>query len=136
METAGMGNDRGEVKLLYVEDDPETRMVLEKLLRRKYPDLQVFAAGNGQEGLDLFHLHHPDFVITDITMPVMNGIEMSAAIKTTAPEVIIIAVTAHTNGEYLSQAKDLGITQYLMKPIQFKELFAAVEGALREIASR
>jgi YesN/AraC family two-component response regulator len=126
----------GEIKLLYVEDDDGTRAMLGKLLMQKYPALTIYTAANGKEGLELFHEHHPEVIVTDISMPIMNGIQMSAAIRESASEAIIIAVTAHTDTCYVSQSIDLGISHYILKPVHFGDLFAAIDSSVAAVSEK
>ncbi len=51
----------------------------------KFPDVELYTAENGKAGLDIFHEHAPDIVITDINMPVMDGIKMATEIKAAPP---------------------------------------------------
>jgi YesN/AraC family two-component response regulator len=69
------------IALLLVEDEPNARDMLKAMLARNYPGLRVYAAENGADGLDLFREHHPEIVVTDISMPVMNGIQMTREIR-------------------------------------------------------
>ena len=64
-----------ELTLLYVEDEEEIREQLSRFLRRRVGTL--YTAANGKEGLEMFRQHQPDLVITDIEMPIMNGLEMA-----------------------------------------------------------
>lgn len=124
------------VTILYVEDDEETRQLLENLLRKKYPGFTVHTARNGPEGIALFHEHRPDIVLTDISLPGMNGMEMAAEIKKTAPETIVIAVTAYSDVEYLAGTSDSDISHYIRKPVEFERLFAAVEKSVEVLVLR
>jgi YesN/AraC family two-component response regulator len=125
------------IKLLYVEDDVGTRGLIETLLRKKYPQVTLLVATNGAEGYSLFQEHRPDIILTDISMPFMNGIQMASEIRKSDTEAIIIAVTAYTDAEYLENAEDLKIS-HVMKPIQFKDFFCAIDksiGSLQGAAS-
>ena len=63
-----------EIKILYVEDDFIVRLSIANFLRRRCKD--VIEAKNGQQGLELYKQHNSDIVVTDIEMPVMDGLEM------------------------------------------------------------
>ncbi len=116
--------------LLYVEDEEITRTTVCTLLARKFPELSIRAAADGEEGLRLFCEIAPDLVVTDIRMPVMNGIEMSKRIMAIRGGVPIIVTSAHSDTEYLIECIESGITHYVIKPINMAKLFAAVESAL------
>jgi len=114
------------VSVLCVEDDGELRDSLSAALVLCYPGMTVYSAGNGADGLRLFREHHPEIVVTDISMPVMDGIQMSAEIKRSDPKAVIVAVTAVSDSKYLLRAIEIGINQYLLKPIDLKALLEAI----------
>ena len=94
---------------------------------------QVLSAGDGQEALDLARKHKPDFVLTDILMPRLDGFQLCRAIKTD-PALATIPVIFYT-GSYMEAADRefgtaLGAAAYLLKPLEPKELLAAVAKAL------
>ncbi|MCS4475152.1 response regulator [Clostridium botulinum] len=62
------------VKILYVEDEAITQIIVKKILKKISGKLYI--AENGQEGFELFKVYRPDIVITDLRMPIMNGIDM------------------------------------------------------------
>ncbi|MCT7609504.1 PAS domain S-box protein [Aliarcobacter butzleri] len=109
-----------KMTLLYVEDDDNTREELEYFLEKKV--LKLIVAKNGQEGLELFKKHNPDLVITDIQMPVMDGIQMIKAIKEINPQVQTVIATTFSDVEYLFEAIKLNISNYLTKPLDLYAL--------------
>jgi len=106
---------------LYVEDDDSIRdsflIILKKIFK------EVYVAKNGKEGLDLFKKYSPDIILSDIKMPIMDGLEMSKEIKTLNPDAYIILLTAFTDIEFLKQAIDLGVEGYITKPVDKKKLY-------------
>jgi YesN/AraC family two-component response regulator len=122
------------MSFLYVEDDPVTRNIMEKIFLMKLPDVKLLLAENGKVGLELYKKHAPRIVITDVNMPVMDGIEMAAQIKAINPGAIVIAVSAYNNTEYLLNAIEIGINHYVLKPIDFDKLFATIDKCLLGIA--
>lgn len=124
-----MSADKKGPLLLYVEDEAETRNLVEFAITTRYPQLQMVTAENGAAGLDLFRQFRPQVVLTDIKMPKMNGLEMGAEIKAIDPDVHLIAVTAHSDAEYLATASETGFSDYLFKPIEFRQLFACIDKA-------
>lgn len=118
------------ISFLYVEDDPVTRGIMEKIFRLKLPGVVLHVAENGRIGLELFKKHAPEIVITDVNMPVMDGIEMAAEIKAVNPAAIIIAISAYSNTEYLLNSIEIGISHYVLKPIDFDKLFATIDKCL------
>lgn len=120
--------------LLLVEDDRVTLEMLQLVLATKYPGDAVYAAGDGRAGIELFSKHTPGLVITDINMPVMNGIEMAQAIKAIRVDTQFIVLTAYSDRSYYEQFKDIGFRGYFLKPIEFKKLFALIDDYRAECA--
>ncbi|MFA7241345.1 MAG: response regulator [Sulfuricellaceae bacterium] len=117
------------LNVLYVEDEPAIRQQLIKLLSRRTGNLIV--AENGREGLDLFRLHRPDIVITDIIMPLMDGLEMAAAIKALDADTPIVVTTAFNDQEFFINAIEVGIDHYVLKPFTRESLLEAVRKAAK-----
>jgi len=108
--------------LLYVEDDEAILAVLEPMLTKAVDNL--YLARNGEEGLALFQAHKEniDLIITDITMPEMDGLEMSEAIREIKSRVPIVVTTALDDSSLLIRAINIGIDHYLIKPIRFNQI--------------
>jgi len=114
-----------EVSVLYVEDEPVTRSTIAAILERQIAT--VLQAGDGRAGLEAFKVHRPEVVVTDIRMPVMSGLDMAREIKALAPRTHIIVTTAHNDTEFFLDAIDIGIDQYVLKPVDRDRLFAAIK---------
>lgn len=108
------------LRLLYVEDDQPTREELAMMLEPWLGALYV--ATDGQAGLELFKSEQPNIVVTDIQMPVLSGLAMSGEIRRLNTEVPIVIISAYNDTEYLFRAIELGIDQYLTKPIHIERL--------------
>ncbi len=111
--------------ILYIEDDDITREQLSQFLQSQCKVL--YTATDGQEGLTLYKQFEPDIVITDIEMPVLNGLEMAKEIRKTSLSTQIIIITAYTKPEYLMEAVNLQLIQYLVKPISLKKITHALK---------
>ncbi len=81
-----------QFSVMHVEDDTSVRESLMRFLKRRFNT--IYSAKDGAEGLDLYTEHKPDIIITDIQMPVMDGIDMSRRIKELNSEALIIVTTA------------------------------------------
>jgi PAS domain S-box-containing protein len=121
------------ISILYVEDEAEAREMVSSMLTRKYPLLHLFTGEHGADGLRQFHDHRPEIVMTDISMPVMDGIKMSARIKELAPDTIIIAVTAFSDTPFLMDAIEIGFNHYVLKPIDYVALFAVLNKSIEAV---
>lgn len=113
--------------LLYVEDEAETRELIVEALKAYYPRLELLTAANGAEGLKLFREARPQLVLTDVRMPVMDGVQMAAGIKAIDPEAYIIALTAYNDTSFLSAAAEIGFSEYILKPVDYGLLFASID---------
>ncbi|RXJ90265.1 two-component system response regulator [Arcobacter sp. CECT 8983] len=106
------------LKLLFVEDEDDLIEIISDTLDKL--DTNYLTAKNGEEALKIIE-ENPDLsmVITDINMPVMNGLEMIEELKKRDINLPIIVMSAHTEIEYINKAKDLGVNDYLLKPFDF-----------------
>lgn len=114
------------LSLLYVEDEEEVRRELARYLSRRFARVDV--AANGQEGLALFREHGGyDIVVTDVRMPVMDGLSMAAAIREIEKEVPVIVITAYNEVDYFVRAIEIGIDRYITKPVDPRLLMEAIK---------
>ncbi len=116
--------------VLYVEDDDLGRAQTEMFLKRRVGKL--ITAVNGAQGLELFRTQPIQMVITDVLMPVMDGLTMAEEIRKLSPTVPIIVTTAFEQTDYLLKSIELGIEKYVVKPIRIERL----EHALLDCAHR
>jgi CheY-like chemotaxis protein len=126
VESTVAGNS--PLSLLYVEDEPTARDVVCTFVRKIFPDIQLYTAGNGKEGLERFKDLRPDIVVTDIIMPSMNGIEMARAIKALDCATQIVVTSAHCDMEYFIDSIEIGVNRYVMKPIDRDKLIESIKG--------
>ena len=87
-----------EFNILYVEDDEEVSLVFRETLNIFFN--KVYFAVNGLDGLEKFENNSIDLILTDITMPLMNGLDMSKEIKKINQDIPIIITSAHDDIEY------------------------------------
>jgi Amt family ammonium transporter len=113
-------------RILIVEDQPENRLLLFKLLEPLGVDLRQ--ASNGQEAVDIFQQWHPHLIWMDIRMPVMDGREATRRIKQTeaGQSTKIIALTAHALEDERREILASGCDDFLRKPYRDSEIFAAL----------
>lgn len=119
------------VSVLIVEDDLPSRIYISTILKGFVDD--VYVAENGAMGIDLFNKYHPDVIVSDIGMPQMNGLEMSRKIKAINTNQQIILTTAFDNKNYLIEAIDIGINQYITKPVQRNSIYEAIKRAAHTV---
>jgi YesN/AraC family two-component response regulator len=125
--------ERHGISILVVEDDKTTREFLGIIVNRKFPNLQLYFAENGNRGIELFKAYNPEIVITDIVMPEMDGAKMSSAIKTIKSDIKLIVVSGYDSKSYHEQFSEIGVNAFLTKPIDLQKLCAAIENCIDEI---
>jgi len=119
--------------ILLVEDESTVCLALSRILTREFPESTVYTAESGIAGLELFKQHSPEIVITDINMPIMDGIEMAEEIKAIRNDTKFIVITGYFDKNYLERFGEIGFVDYIVKPVDFNKLFAAIEKCLAEI---
>lgn len=119
--------------VLFVEDEKELRNALENAIGDEFGKFIV--ARDGDDGLKKFKKFKPDIVITDILMPIVNGLEMAKEIKQLSKETPIIILSAFSEKERLLKAIDVGIDKYLIKPIDPDELMLTLNLIATEMLS-
>ncbi len=118
-----------KLKLLFVEDEEDLLGIISDALTK----LQVnfLTATNGLEALKLIDEHDDiDVLITDINMPYMNGLDLIKNLQKNGLFMPVIIMSAHTETEYITKAKEYGVEEYLLKPfdfIKFIELITNME---------
>ncbi len=121
------------IEVIYVEDNVEAREVTEKIFQRFMKNLKT--AGDGVEGLELFRKRkeYIDLVITDISMPNMNGLDMLKEIKKINPRVHSVIISAHNDTQNLVEAIDLGVEHFILKPIEHEKMLDTINTVLSKI---
>lgn len=119
-------------KILVVEDDPTTLKIITKILSNQ-PGFEVIGATNGKEGLLLAKDTNPDIIISDYSMPVMDGFELCAAVKSDKDleSTIFILLTAISETDKKVQGFDIGVDDYLVKPYNPSELISKIKAFLK-----
>ncbi len=118
------------ITILYAEDEKDLREVTHQIL--KGFTKKQYVAQDGAEGLELFKQHENeiDLIITDVNMPILNGLEMVKEIKKINMNIPIIVATAFSNKEYLLEAIDIGVDKYVLKPIDVAKLLQVMSQSL------
>jgi len=109
-----------KLTLLYVEDDASTREASMFLLENFFDTIVI--AENGKDGIEKFKENNIDIIITDINMPYLNGLEMTAEIKKIDQDSKVIIFSANMEPKYFTESIRLGVDGYLIKPIEIKHL--------------
>ena len=120
-----------DISVLFVEDEDVLRAIYERILNKFVKTL--FVAENGKEGLEKYKEHQPDLIITDIQMPVMDGLEMIEHIRSTDQNVRLVILSAYGETGYFMDAIKIGVNSFLLKPVETKKLIALVEDLAKGI---
>jgi CheY-like chemotaxis protein len=118
------------LKILTVDDSKTIRMIVKKAF--KPFDCQLFEAENGVEGLALAAKEKPDLIVLDITMPVMNGIEMLGKLKREEElkDIPIIMLTAESGKDNVLEIVKMGVKDYIVKPFKGEQLIERASGVV------
>ena len=119
------------LSVLYVEDDPVGATIIQKMLEPYFKS--VYGAADGSEGLCRFHLHGPDLIVTDLMMPVMDGIGMLQEIRKSNQRIPVVLMTASLEHMHLVEAINLGVSKFLAKPLRADALQRALMAVTREL---
>ena len=117
------------LKTVIAEDEQLTRTIIRARLE-KLGHTVVAEAGDGSQAIEAARMHHPDVIIMDIKMPVMDGIEAARAILAETPCAILF-LSSFNEQELVEQASETGALAYLMKPFRKEDLSPALEMAVR-----
>jgi two-component system, NarL family, response regulator LiaR len=118
------------ISIMLADDHPFIRQAL-KILLESEPDLKIIAeASNGAEAVELATKLHPDVVIMDIGMPVMNGLEATRQIKEKCPDVAILVLTVFTDNQHVLGILNAGAAGYLTKEVFGDEVTRAIRAII------
>ena len=115
--------------VLLVEDDSDSKKIMHDVLSDNFE--KVFTAQNGDEGLKKFKKYNPNMVITDVFMPISDGLDMTRYIKEISKDTPVIVLSAHSEKETLLKAIDVGVDKYLIKPIMADDLLKTIENVAK-----
>jgi two-component system cell cycle response regulator len=120
-----------DLTILYVEDDEVIGNLMARSIKREVKE--IYRAYNGIEGFELFKEYYPDIIITDIRMPLMNGLEMIQKIREIDMNIKILITSAFSDIDFLVSAIKYNTNGYILKPIDKSELFIALNDAAKSI---
>ena len=113
--------------VLLVDDEEEARKQVYDILSILFK--RVYSAKDGVEAFEIYKDEKPDIIITDLTMPRMNGFELMDLIRSVDMKQKIIVMSAHTETEVMVQAIKASVDGYILKPIESSQIFEAIEKA-------
>lgn len=121
-------------KVMAADDEAYIREALQKMISWEKMDCVLASIStNGQELIDQMEEEHPDIIVTDIQMPVLDGLEVCRYVYETCPETQVILLSAYSAFEYAKKAIKYSACEYVLKVSVLEELPKAVEKAIREL---
>lgn len=117
--------------VLVVDDDKQFTNVIKEILQKE--GYAVYAANDGKQGLDIISEHKIDIILTDIELPLINGMDLLEKAKKYYKDNEVIMITGHGNEELAVKALRRGAMNYLRKPIDLDELLIAVDHAKEKV---
>lgn len=119
---------------LLIDDEPLTTQALRKILETHFPTIEILGeATNGLKAWEIIQNRVPDFIISDIRMPNLDGLELLDKVRHAELPIKVILLTAYGEFEYARQALKLGASGYLLKPYIQSELIKEVFRVTKEI---
>ncbi|MDE7013183.1 MAG: response regulator, partial [Kineothrix sp.] len=116
------------MRAVIVEDEVLIREGLCKLMNKMFPEIVIDGmAGNGKDGLACVEEKKPDLVITDIKMPMMDGLEMLTRIQELGIFPKVIVLTAYSEFAYAQRAVKLGVCDYIIKPVVVPDFVQTIQ---------
>jgi CheY-like chemotaxis protein len=119
-------------RILIAEDFEDNRVALKLML--KLAGYDPLEAEDGQQAVELTEREHPNLVLMDISLPLLDGLQATRAIRANPrfQDLPIIIVSAHDSDQSREEARQAGGTGYVTKPIEFEDLKRVIEGQLAE----
>ena len=121
-------------KILIIDDENLVRSVINIALTNN--GYKVYEADNGKTGIQMFIDIDPDIVITDVNMPEMSGIEVTKNIKENKVDADVVIMTGYGTEELIIEALRAGASNYINKPVDFKELFNILDSIILKRENR
>ena len=115
--------------VLLVENNSDSKKIIYDILIDNFE--KVITAQNGDEGLKKFKKYNPNMVITNVFMPIIDGLDMAKCIKEISKDTPIIVLSTHCEKETLLKAIDVGIDKFLIKPIMPGDFLETIENVAK-----
>ncbi len=118
--------------ILVADDFLENRDILCRML--ELVGHRTVSAANGQEAIELAQAHHPDIILMDLSMPVLDGWEATTRLKAIDElhHIPVLAVTGHVTPHEIQRAFDAGCVDYIAKPVDFERLIGKVTSLVND----
>lgn len=126
-EIDSMQEEHSMYKLFIVDDEPEVTEGLKEAINwPEYNIAEVYTAINGKEAIECFERIEPDIVVTDISMPYMNGLQLTEWIRNHYPLTKVVIISGYDDFQFAKQAIHLQVEEYLLKPFSNEQLLDSI----------
>jgi two-component system, response regulator YesN len=122
-------------KVLIADDEKNIRLGIQAMIKREYPNLETFIAADGQESLEMINEIDPDILITDIKMPHLDGIQLIKEIQNRGKKTALVILSGYDDFAYAKEAIKNKVQDYLLKPVNRRELFNTLNTIIEELES-
>ncbi|MDF2906667.1 MAG: two component AraC family transcriptional regulator [Herbinix sp.] len=124
-------------KVVIIDDEPIIVEGISRMIKWDQFDCKIIATANdGTEGAQVIRNHRPDIIITDISMPDLDGLSMIAGLKSEFPDMEVSILTGYRKFEYAQRAIRLGVTRFLLKPSSMEELEEAIKAMAGNLSAK
>lgn len=123
------------LRILVVDDEVVERNGIRFLLEKAGWPVAIREAENGEQALEYLNREPVDILITDLKMPFVDGLELSAAARKLYPELYIVVITAYGEFEYARRAIHIGVNEFLLKPVNPEDFRTTMDGIIHKLTS-
>ncbi len=124
-------------KVVVIDDEPIIVEGISRMISWEQFECRIIATANdGVEGTQIIREHAPHIIITDISMPDLDGLSMIAGVKSEFPDMEISILTGYRRFEYAQKAINLGVTRFLLKPSNLEEIEEAIKAMVQNLKER
>ncbi len=121
--------EKSVLRVVIADDEPITRMDLKEILTEKGYEV-VGEAADGFDAVELCKTQEPDLVLMDIKMPLLDGLSAARIMAEEGVTAAVVLLTTYSEREFINTAKEVGVSGYLVKPIDEKSLIPSIELAV------
>jgi two-component system response regulator YesN len=122
-----------KIKLLIVDDEHLVIKGITTIVEREKLDIEVLSANNGLEALKIIEKNHIDIIVTDVKMPIMDGLEFCENLKKQEIQSKIIIISGYQDFEYARKAIEYGVKRYVLKPINHEKFIQLLKNTIDEL---
>lgn len=124
------------IRILIADDEEYVRDLLVKTIRGEKEVEEVAVAGDGMEALEVARQFHPDLVVTDISMPRLNGLELIKCLQNEGISCKTVIISGYDEFDYAKQAISLGVKDYLLKPFLPEEMIQILQKVSEDVENQ